>query len=253
MLSPQLNFDIVANNIPQSIIVDGQTVRLAFEFQAFKDKMDEQELNRQVFSLIILRRFSPADAFNTSGSIVNSVSEFLSNQLSNWITQVDENLEIDVDLGTMDAEAFNTFQLRLSYSFFNGRLRITRDGTFYSNQNNTAGTSNSQSNLSGLAGDWTVDYLLTADGKFRAKMYNRTNVNPILNNLGTQNSMTTGASLMYTQSFNEFRDLIRRTRDKNRKEEEEEEEQKEEEEQPKEKETRLNKEATNKKNDDEIE
>jgi hypothetical protein len=251
MLSPQLNFDIVANNIPQSIIVDGQTVRLAFEFQAFKDKLDEQELNRQVFSLIILRRFSPADAFNTSGSIVNSVSEFLSNQLSNWITQVDENLEIDVDLGTMDAEAFNTFQLRLSYSFFNGRLRITRDGTFYSNQNNTTGTSNSQSNLSGLAGDWTVDYLLTADGKFRAKMYNRTNVNPILNNLGTQNSMTTGASLMHTQSFNEFRDLIRRTRDKNRKQEGEE-EQKEEEPQ-KEKETRLNKEAINNKNDDEIE
>lgn len=251
MLSPQLNFDIVANNIPQSIIVDGQTVRLAFEFQAFKDKMDEQELNRQVFSLIILRRFSPADAFNTSGSIVNSVSEFLSNQLSNWITQVDENLEIDVDLGTMDAEAFNTFQLRLSYSFFNGRLRITRDGTFYSNQNNTAGTSNSQSNLSGLAGDWTVDYMLTADGKFRAKMYNRTNVNPILNNLGTQNSMTTGASLMYTQSFNEFRDLIRRTRDKNRKEDDEEEPQQEEDQ--KEKETRLNKDAINNKNDDEIE
>src|SRR5690349_17700364 len=187
--------------------------------------MDEQELNRQVFSLIILRRFSPPDAFNTSGSIVNSVSEFLSNQLSNWATQVDENLEIDVDLGTMDTETFNTFQLRLSYSFFNGRLRVTRDGTFYSNQNNstTGGTNNTQSNLSGLAGDWTVDYMLTADGKFRAKMYNRTNINPVLN---TQNTMTTGASLMYTQSFNEFKDLIRNARDKRRKEKEAEEKEK---------------------------
>jgi hypothetical protein len=239
MLTPQLNFDIVAANIPQSIIVDGQTVRLAFEFQAFKNKMDEQELNRQVFSLIILRRFSPPDAFNTGGSIVNSVSEFLSNQLSNWATQVDENLEIDVDLGMMDQEAFNTFQLRLSYSFFNGRLRVTRDGTFYSNQNNVNNSSASQSNLSGIAGDWTVDYMLTADGKFRAKMYNRTNVNPILNNLGAQNSMTTGASLMYTQSFNEFRDLIRGARDRRRKEQEEE----------KENETRLNKEATKKEDD----
>ena len=244
MLSPQLTFDIIANNIPQSIIVDGQSVPLAFEFQAFKNKMDEQELNRQVFSLIILRRFSPPDAFNTSGSIVNSVSEFLSNQLSNWVTQVDENLEIDVDLGTMDAETFNTFQLRLSYSFFNGRLRITRDGTFYANnQANANAGVNTQSNLSGLAGDWTVDYMLTADGKFRAKMYNRTNVNPILNNLGSQNSMTTGASLMYTQSFNEFKDLIRNARDKRRKQNEK--ENKEEEEN----ETGKNKEAVIKEDD----
>lgn len=246
MLSPQLNFDIIANNIPQSIIVDGQTVRLAFEFQAFKNKMDEQELNRQVFSLIILRRFSPPDAFNTSGSVVNSVSEFLSNQLSNWVTQVDENLEIDVDLGTMDQEAFSTFQLRLSYSFFNGRLRITRDGTFYANQNNTSTVSNSQSNLSGLAGDWTVDYLLTADGKFRAKMYNRTNVNPILNTLGSQNSMTTGASLMYTQSFNEFKDLIRKAREKRRRQKESEEKDDTEEGN----ETGLNKEGIKKEDDD---
>jgi hypothetical protein len=103
-------------------------------------------------------------------------------------------------------------------------LRITRDGTFYANnQNNANAGVNTQSNLSGLAGDWTVDYMLTADGKFRAKMYNRTNVNPILNNLGSQNSMTTGASLMYTQSFNEFKDLIRNARDKRRKEKEQEE------------------------------
>jgi len=224
ILKPNINFDIVSNSIPQSIIVDGgQTVRLAFEFQTFKNKLDEQELNRQVFSLIILRKFSAPDAlFNTSGSLFNSVSELLSNQLSNWATQVDENLEVDVDLRMLDQAAFNTFQLRLSYSFFNGRLRITRDGTFYSNNQNSNSTSSGTtqpSNLSGIAGDWTVEYQLTADGKFRAKMYNRANVNPILNTLGAQNSMTTGASLMYTQSFNEFKDLLRNARSKKKEKE----------------------------------
>jgi hypothetical protein len=223
ILKPNINFDIVSNGIPQSIIVDGQTVRLAFEFQTFKNKLDEQELNRQVFSLIILRKFSAPDAlFNTSGSLFNSVSELLSNQLSNWATQVDENLEVDVDLRLLDQEQFNTFQFRLSYSFFNGRLRITRDGTFYSaNQNGTTTSPNSTapSNLSGIAGDWTVEYQLTADGKFRSKLYNRANVNPILNTLGTQNTMTTGASLMYTQSFNEFKDLLRKARNKKKEKE----------------------------------
>lgn len=211
MLSPEIAFDIVTRDLPQSIVVEGRPpVRLDFEFQAFKNKLDEQELKRQVFSLVVLRGFSPPESFNTSGSIVNSVSELLSNQLSNWISQVDENLEIDLDLSTLDEEAYNTFQLRLSYTFMNGRLRVTRDGTFYGSQDNSG--LNSNQSLSSIAGDWTVDYLLTADGKLKVKMYNRTNINPILNTLGSQNSVTTGVSISHTQSFNELKDIWRSAR-----------------------------------------
>jgi hypothetical protein len=217
MLSPQIDFDIVTRDLPQSIIVDGEPVRLDFEFQAFKNKLDEQELKRQVFSLIVLRRFSPPESFNTSGTIVNSVSEFLSNQLSNWMSQVDENLEIDVDLSTLDEAAFNTFQLRLSYTFLNGRLRVTRDGTFYGNQNGTDINTTPTNNLSTIAGDWTVDYQLTADGMLKMKMYNRTNINPILSSIGTSNSVTTGVSLTHTQSFNELRDIWKAARNKRKK------------------------------------
>lgn len=213
MLSPAINFDIVTSDLPPSIVVNNTPVDLKFQFNAFKNKMDEQELKRQVFSLIVLKRFSPPESFSTGGSLVNSVSEFLSNQLSNWISQVDENLEIDVDLNTLDGDAFNTFQLRLSYTFLNGRLRITRDGTtYYGSQTN--GTSNTQTSLSSIAGDWTVDYLLTPDGKLKVKMYNRTNINPILNSIGTSNSITTGVSLTHVQSFNEIKDLWKRTRQK---------------------------------------
>ncbi len=209
MLSPRINFDIEANELPDNIIVDGRApVRLNFEFESFKSRLDEQELKRQVFSLIILRRFSPPDAFSTSGTLYNSVSELLSNQLSYWLTQVDQNLEIDLDLGTLDQEAFNTFQLRLSYSFLNGRLRVTRDGTF-SNQYRPS------DNISGLAGDWTVDYLLTPDGKFKVKMYSRSNFNQLTNSLGTQNAVTTGVSLLHTQNFNEVKDLWQSAREKN--------------------------------------
>ena len=159
----------VARDLPQSITVGSSIVRLDFEFQAFKNRIDEQELNRQVFSLIILRRFSPPESFNTSGSIVNSVSELLSNQLANFVSQVDENLEIDVDLSTFDDAAYNTFQLRLSYTFLNGRLRVTRDGTFYGSQNSSIAPNNTGNQVSAIAGDWTVDYLLTADGKLKIK------------------------------------------------------------------------------------
>jgi hypothetical protein len=214
ILSPQINFDIDAKDLPTNIAVENSSpVNLFLAFNAFKARLDEQELKRQVFSLIVLRRFSPPNDFNTSGSLYNSVSEFLSNQLSYWLTQVDQNLEIDLDLGTLDQEAFNTFQLRMSYSLLGGRLRITRDGTFNSQY--------SQSSSSTLVGDWTVDYLLTPDGKFKVKMYSRSNYNTINTSLGTQNPITTGVSLMYTQNFNEIKDLLRSARERRRRELEE--------------------------------
>jgi TamB, inner membrane protein subunit of TAM complex len=211
MLGPQISFDIVAKDLPETIVVDdagkNTTVRPNFEFNAFKARLDEQELKKQVFSLIVLRRFSPPDAFTTSGGIANSVSEFLSNQLSYWLSQVDENLEVNLDLGTLDQEAFNTYQLRMSYSFMNGRLRITRDGSLSANQF-------ARSDVASIAGDWTVDYLLTPDGKFKAKMYSRSNYNALLQSIGAQTAVTTGLSLAHVQSFNEFADLFRSARRK---------------------------------------
>lgn len=212
LLSPFVDFDIIANNLPRNIDVPasetqpGRPVDLEFEFLKFKNSIDEQELKRQVFSLIVLRKFSPLQSFNTGGSISSSVSELLTNQLSYWITQVDENLEIDVDLGALDPEAFNTFQLRLSYTFLDGRLRVTRDGGF-TNQSNKA-------DISSIAGDWTLEYLLTDDGKFKVKMYNRTTYNPINQTDQDQNAITTGFSIIHTQSFNELKDLFRKSRKK---------------------------------------
>ncbi len=217
MMSPTINFDIEAPNLPMSVpVTDKPPVQLRFEFNAFKSKLDEQELKKQVFSLIMLRRFSPyGESISTSGTFANSVSELFSNQLSYWLSQVDQNLEIDFDLKSMSQDAFNTFQLRLSYSFLNGRLRVTRDGSFNNNQAN-------QSNVASIAGDWTVDYFLTADGKFKVKMYSRSNYNSLNNSLGTQTALTTGVSLLHTQNFNQVKDLLRSAR--NRKDEEEEKE-----------------------------
>ncbi|MFZ9981523.1 MAG: translocation/assembly module TamB domain-containing protein [Cyclobacteriaceae bacterium] len=207
MLSPQINFDILAKDLPENLPGDGATgpIPVKFQFNAFKARLDEQELKKQVFSLIVLRRFSPPDAFTTSGGIANSVSEFLSNQLSYWLSQVDQNLEVSLDLGSLDQDAFNISQLRMSYSLMNGRLRITRDGTLFSNQYN-------QSNVAALAGDWTVDYLLTADGKFKVKMYSRSNFNALLSSINTQTAYTTGLSLSHTQSFNRFSELLQAAR-----------------------------------------
>lgn len=206
-MSPNIEFDIQVRDYPENINVSGQTYSLGSLVSSFENKIhtDEQELKRQVFSLLILRNFSSQNQLVTGGSFaINSVSEFLSNQLSYWITQVDENLDIDVDLGELDQEGFATFQVRLSYTFLDGRLRITRDGGFTDSQNNA--------NLGSIAGDWTVEYSLTPEGKFRVKMYNRNNTSSTTQALSQQSTFTAGISLIHTQSFNEIKDIFNKSR-----------------------------------------
>jgi len=197
LLSPEIDFDIY--------LADNQTVDPEITQEIQEIKSDEQALNRQVFSLIVLRQFSPPDdlSLGQGGAIGSSVSELLSNQLSYWFSQVDENLEIDVDLNGLDQEALNTFQLRLSYTFLDGRLRITREGGFTNTVENT-------SDFSSVAGDWTLEYLLSSDGKFRAKMYNRNTYNSLNSGIENSNTTSAGFSLIHTQTFNNINELFSR-------------------------------------------
>ena len=210
LMSPEIDFDIDITDYPKHLVING----ISFEtvVSAFKSEIhsNEQELKRQVFSLIILRRFAEQGSFSVGNSFGNSVSEFISNQLSYWITQIDENLEIDLDLGTLDQNAFNTFQYRLSYSFNDGRFRVTRSGNITNEDN--------PNDLSNIIGDWTLEYLLSQDGKYRAKMYNRFNYNSLYGDSRSTTTATAGFSFMHTQSFNNFRDLFKFNQNKRKKE-----------------------------------
>jgi len=211
LLKPEVDFDINFSNYPDQIYTEaGTSFPLRTSVTAFEAELEanEQELKRQVFSLIILRRLSPRASFAVSGSVGNSVSEFLSNQLSYWVTQIDENLEIDVDLGSFDEDEFNTFQLRLSYSFLGGRLRITRDGGFTQGE-----TDNVNQEILGILGDWSVEYLLTPDGKLRAKIYNRTNFNA-LDQVTNTATTSTGVSLVHVTSFDQIKEIFEKNKKK---------------------------------------
>jgi hypothetical protein len=90
---------------------------------------------------------------------------------------------------------------------------VTRAGGFTNQQN--------QVDISSIAGDWMVEYLLTPDGKLKAKMYNRTNYNPINQTDDNRNTITTGFGLIYTQSFDEIRELFRKAKKETRPDDEE--------------------------------
>jgi hypothetical protein len=196
LMSPEIGLGIEINDYPKT----GEFLQGVTSFQSYLIS-DNQEMSRQAFSLMVLRQLSPLRSFEGTGAIGSNVSELLSNQFSYWVSQVDQNLQVDFNLNGLDQNAINNFQLRVSYAI-GDRWRITRDGSF-NNNGNSADARN-------LLGDWTVEYWLAADGKFRIKVYNRNNQNVIANALGNPVSTTSaGFSLMHTQSFNKFGELIK--------------------------------------------
>jgi hypothetical protein len=197
LMSPQIGLDI--DITPTT----GIATEVATEFESLI-KRNEQELNRQVFSLLVLGSFSPSNSFSGIGGSTSNVSQLLTNQLGNWLSQVDENLVIDIDLNGLDKDALNTFNLRLSYTLLDGRLRISRDGSM----TNMQGNSNNPQNVSNIAGEWTIEYLLSAEGKFRLKLYNKNNQNQLMNNFTTNNYTSAGFSILHTQSFNNINELL---------------------------------------------
>ena len=195
MLSPDISFDI---DFSGANINDYQTTTAISAFQA-RIQSDEQELNRQVLSLIVLNRFQDQGGLTIGGNTTTqNVSQLLSNQLSQLVAQLDENLEVNFDLADLDENSFNTFRLRLSYTFLDGRLRVTREG----------GISNLV-DVNSIAGDWTAEYLLTPDGKYKVKVYSRSNYDLGQQALSqTATNQTRGASISQTTSFNNLREFF---------------------------------------------
>ncbi|WP_243431482.1 translocation/assembly module TamB domain-containing protein [Algoriphagus lutimaris] len=205
LLSPDINFGFDFSQFPSN--GDIQTTISAFQNRIAND---EQEKNRQVFSVIMSRSFSPEGQFSGVTNISSSLGQLLSSQLNSFLGQVDKNLEIDVDLASLDANTLETFQLSVAYTFLDGRLRVSRDGGFTNNQ----GIANAAS----IIGDWQAEYLLTEDGVYRIRIFNRNNFNVFTSLSLSKNVATYGVSVSQNVSFNSFSELFQKlTRKKDEK------------------------------------
>lgn len=198
LLSPEIKFGIDVPTYPRYLEVE-QAVQNLFSTINF----NEQELNKQVFSLMVLKQFSALNEFslNLGSSSASTVSELLSNQFSSWISQFDENLQINIDMSGFDEEANNNFRVKMSYDILDGKMRLTREGDV-TNTNN-------QNQLANVFGEWTIEYLITDDGKIKMKAYNRTQNNVVTSSGNNNTSMIVGGSLTHTADFDNLRELFR--------------------------------------------
>lgn len=201
LLKPEISYDLKVKEYPQQ--PDFRQAVASFEARL---KSNDQELGRQVSSILLFSQLAPGEGLglidptmannNMVGTgLTNSLSELLSNQISRLASNLDKNLDIGVSLNGLDQNLVNNLQVRFSYRF-NDRFRISRDGGFTYGQNQTS--------VASLLGEWTLEYWLSPDGQLRLKMYNRNQNQLGAFNTSTYGTLTTGGgmSIQYTRSFN---------------------------------------------------
>jgi hypothetical protein len=166
---------------------------------------NDQELNRQVFSLLLLRTFvtplqlQQQSGVSAGGAVGNNASELLSNQLNSWLSNFTKAFNLGVNYRPGGATSNEELDVAVSTQLLNDKLSI--DGNVGVNNNN-------QTKTSTLIGDLNVNYKLTPDGKVQLKAFNRSNDNFQIATLGGQ--FTQGAGVFYREEFNTANDLYER-------------------------------------------
>ncbi|HEY9489856.1 MAG TPA: translocation/assembly module TamB domain-containing protein, partial [Chryseosolibacter sp.] len=169
----------------------------------------ESDLNKQVFALLILKRFISDDPFeNKAGggfasTARNSVSKILSEQL-NRLSQNVKGVELSFDIKSYEdytsgqAEGQTELQLGVSKTLFNNRLVVKLSG------NVDVEGQNSNRDATDYIGDLALEYKITPDGRFRITGFRNSNYDMIDGEL-----VETGAGLIYVKDYNALSELFK--------------------------------------------
>ena len=194
LLEPQINYNIYLP-FAETETRDRVQSRIA----------DEEKLGKQFLSLLVLNSFylddpntteSSSEDGNNNQRIANvNASELLSNQLSNWLSQISDDVDIGVNYRPGDNISSSEVELALSTQLLNDQLSV--NGSVDMRTNAEA------SNVNQVVGDIDVDYKLTKSGKVRFRAFNRSNDDQIRN----YSPYTQGFGIYFVEEFNSLDEL----------------------------------------------
>ncbi len=180
-------------------------------------RQDPNEMNRQVFGLIVMGQFIPSN-FSLQGqelnTIYNTVTEMLSQQLSNYLTNLVaewlhedgliSGIDFDIKYSTYQDQNFlrgNEVQVQLKNYLLNDRLTVNIGGNLDVSGNNTPSPTTSGVYF---AGNYVVEYLLSPEGTLKIRAYHRTEPD-----IAGSKINKTGLGISYRKEFDSFEEFIR--------------------------------------------
>ena len=126
----------------------------------------------------------------------------LSNQLSNWLSQISNDFDIGVNYRPGDEISSEQVEVALSTQIFDDRVTIHTNVGVSSQSSPTPADQRANS----IAGDFDLDVKITENGKFRFKAYNRYNHDQLYKT----SPYTQGIGFIYREDFNNLSELRRR-------------------------------------------
>lgn len=199
LTNPDIRFDI---EIPSS---------QNFSQYAFDQYVSTpEEMNRQVFSLLMANRFYSAqesDSQSSQGSsyLGTTASELLSNQLSSLFSQNDRNIGVGVNYRPGDEVTNEEYEVSLSTQVLDNKILLSGNIGYGRDASGAASADEGS-----LIGDFDIEVKLNRQGSIRAKAYTHSN-----NDVLYETSPTTqGVGISFQEDFNSFRQLFRKYWDK---------------------------------------
>jgi hypothetical protein len=167
--------------------------------------LSDDEINKQVLTLLVLNRFYTPDDMqmagvdNRSSNLAGVTSfELLSNQLSNWLSQISDDFDIGVNYRPGDEITSQELEVALSTQILNDRVLI----------NGNVGVGEHENTSSDIVGDVEVQVKINKSGNLRVKGFTRANAQSQLE--FDYGPYTQGVGIFYTESFNTIRGLLKR-------------------------------------------
>jgi translocation and assembly module TamB len=210
MMQPIINFDIVLPE-DKNLRVAGE-VSDVVQARLAELRANPSDLNKQVFALIILNRFVAEDIFqNGAGGggaeaiARQSASRFISEQLNKFAGGLVKGLDLTLDLQTSEdyttGERRNRTDLSVGASkrLLNDRLTVTVGSNFQVEGEKSSGAQGA----SYIPGNLAIDYDLTADRRYRMRIFRRSE-----EEVGIGNVVETGASFIVNVDYNRFRQVF---------------------------------------------
>jgi hypothetical protein len=201
LLNPDITFKI---NVPN---VDANTSNL---IQRYLNT--EEEINKQAMSLIVFNKFTTPSllegnrSFSNSSNVGASLSEFVTQQLSNWASQINSNFNVDISYTPGDVVTHEQYDIAVSTKLLDDRVKLT--GTVGYGSNGSNNTTNGNNNTTNVVGDFLVEVDVSKDGRFKVRAFNKSNNNSLINS--SISPYTQGVGWFYRKEFDKFGDLFRK-------------------------------------------
>ncbi|TRX36046.1 translocation/assembly module TamB [Flavobacterium sp. ZT3R18] len=216
LMKPDITFDIILptenSNTISSDVMNRTQKRLS------ELRQDPNELNKQVLSLLLMNRFIGEDPFSSeaggtsvSAMAKSSASQILTNQMNNLTKDLIQGVELNFDLKSTEVyssgqrEDKTDLNVGVTKKLLNDRLKVTVGSSF-----GLEGPQHPNQQSTNFAGDVTLDYLLSKDGKYKLKAYRVNKYQVALQG----EVMETGIGFTITMDYNHFKELFQKKKDK---------------------------------------